>query len=65
MKNAEHVARLQKLMKQWQTKVGDTLELPTVNQPPATLDLTGQSRMPDQWQPSWIVKKYFGGTAAN
>ena len=32
--NAAHVARLQKLMKQWQAKVGDTLELPTTNKTP-------------------------------
>jgi arylsulfatase A-like enzyme len=59
--NAGHVSRLQNLMKQWQAKVGDTLELPTVNQPPVTLDLTGRPRIPDQWQPDWIVRKYFGG----
>ena len=58
--NAVHVARLQKLMKEWQTKTGDTLELPTDNQPPAPIDLTGRPRSPDQWQPDWIVKKYFG-----
>jgi hypothetical protein len=22
-------------------------------------DLTGQSRKPDDWQPRWIVEKYF------
>jgi arylsulfatase A-like enzyme len=58
--NADHVARLQMLMKQWQTKVGDTLELPTVNKAPPPIDLTGRAREPDQWQPDWIVKKYFG-----
>ncbi len=61
--HAEHVARLQKLMQQWQTKVGDTLELPTRNKTPEPSDLTGRPRTPDQWQPDWIVKKYFGGTA--
>jgi arylsulfatase A-like enzyme len=60
--NAGHVARLQKLMKEWQAKVGDPLELPTVNQSPPRIDLTGRARTPDQWQPDWIVKKYFGGT---
>jgi hypothetical protein len=48
------------LMKQWQARVGDTLELPANDTPPARLDLSGQARKPDQWQPDWIVKKYFG-----
>jgi arylsulfatase A-like enzyme len=61
--NAEHVARLQKLMKQWQSKVGDTLDLPATNKRPEPIDLSGQARTPDQWQPEWIVKKYFGDAA--
>ncbi len=56
---AEHVQRLLKLMTQWQAKVGDTLELPSENKPPEPVDLTGRERVPDQWQPEWIVKKYF------
>ena len=59
---AKHVQQLQKLMKQWQSRVGDTLELPTENRQPPKIDLTGQPRKPDQWQPDWIVKKYFEGT---
>jgi arylsulfatase A-like enzyme len=58
--SARHVARLMKLMQQWQAHVGDTLALPTENRPPPRIDLTGQGRKPDQWQPEWIVKKYFG-----
>ncbi len=57
--HAAHVARLLKLMKDWQAKVGDTLELPTRNIPPEKVDLTGRERKPDQWQPEWVVKKYF------
>jgi arylsulfatase A-like enzyme len=57
--HAAHVARLQELMKQWQARVGDTLELPTENRTPEKIDLTGKERVPDQWQPDWIVKKYF------
>jgi len=56
---AEQVQRLLKQMTQWQAKVGDTLELPTENKPPEAVDLTGRKRVPDQWQPDWIVKKYF------
>jgi len=55
----EHVQRLLKLMSQWQAKVGDTLQLPTEDRPPERVDLTGRKRVPDQWQPEWIVKKYF------
>jgi arylsulfatase A-like enzyme len=58
---APHVQRLLTLMKQWQTKVGDTLGLPPESKPPAFVDLTGRKRVPDQWQPDWIVKKYFDG----
>jgi len=57
--SAEHVQRLVKLMKHWQAKVGDTLELPTENKTPEEIDLTGRKREPDQWQPDWIRKKYF------
>jgi arylsulfatase A-like enzyme len=56
---AEHVQRLRKLMGEWQAKVGDTLELPVENKPAEFVDLTGRERKPDQWQPEWIVKKYF------
>ncbi|MCI0540059.1 MAG: sulfatase-like hydrolase/transferase [Verrucomicrobiales bacterium] len=57
--HAARVKRLQKLIKQWQAKVGDTLELPAKNKTPERIDLAGQARTPDQWQPGWIVKKYF------
>ncbi len=57
--HAVHVARLQQVMRQWQAKVGDPLKLPTENHPPARVELTGRARVPDAWQPDWIVKKYF------
>jgi arylsulfatase A-like enzyme len=62
---APHIQRLLQLMKQWQAKVGDTLELPTENKPPQFVDLTGRKRIPDQWQPDWIVKKYFESIPAD
>lgn len=62
--NGEHLARLQKRMLEWQKKVGDTLELPTSNQRPEPVNLTGRPRTPDPWQPDWIVKKYFGEAAS-
>ncbi|MBI5694079.1 MAG: sulfatase-like hydrolase/transferase [Verrucomicrobia bacterium] len=57
--NAAHIARLTGLLKAWQARVGDTLALPAASTPPPRLDLTGKERKPDQWQPEWIVKKYF------
>ncbi len=56
----DHVARLMRLMKDWQQRVGDTLEVPAESKPPEPADLTGLKREPDKWQPDWIVKKYFG-----
>ena len=61
--NAAHVTRLFAAMRAWQAQVGDKLELPTVSRPPVRPELTGQPRKPDQWQPEWIVKKYFSDTA--
>jgi arylsulfatase A-like enzyme len=58
---AAHVQRLLTLMKQWQAKVDDTLPLPTESKPPKFIDLTGHKRVPDRWQPDWIVQKYFDG----
>lgn len=57
--HATELARLQKLMREWQAKLNDKLELPTTSKPPAAIDLTGRERKPDQWQPAWIVEKYF------
>lgn len=59
VENAPHLRRLQSLMKEWQARVGDTLEVPVQSKPPPRVDLTGSKRDPDQWQPDWIVKKYF------
>jgi len=56
---AAHVTRLLKRMREWQTTVGDTVEVPTQNKPPEPVNLTGMKRVPDKWQPDWIVKKYF------
>jgi arylsulfatase A-like enzyme len=57
--NHAHVVRLQKLMREWQTKVGDELPVPSDNRLPQRIDLTGRPRKPDQWQPQWIIEKYF------
>jgi arylsulfatase A-like enzyme len=54
-----HSERLMTLMKQWRANVGDELVIPEGSRPPAMIDLTGRPRQPDEWQPAWIVKKYF------
>jgi hypothetical protein len=51
-------------MRQWQTESGDALEIPTDDRKPPAIDLTGESRTPDQWQPEWIVQKYFNTPAS-
>lgn len=58
-----HQARIRRLterMVRWQRELGDTQPLTVPNPKPAAIDLTGHARMPDQWQPAWIRKKYFG-----
>jgi arylsulfatase A-like enzyme len=55
-----HRDRLLGLMREWQKRVGDQLPLPATSQSPAPIKLDGQKREPDQWQPDWIVRKYFG-----
>ena len=56
---APDIARLTAAMQRWQTKVGDALVLNEGSTPPPKIDLTGKARQTDQWQPEWIVKKYF------
>lgn len=36
----------------------DPLETRNLREPPA-IDLSGERRTPDRWQPAWIVEKYF------
>jgi len=57
--HAGQTQRLLELMRQWQARSGDTLAVPSTNKAFEAIDLTGRPRVPDQWQPEWIVKKYF------
>jgi arylsulfatase A-like enzyme len=57
--HAGQVSRLKNLMRDWQQREGDTVAIPDVNRQPPAIDLTGRPRKTDQWQPAWIVKKYF------
>jgi arylsulfatase A-like enzyme len=56
---AGEVTRLLALMKDWQVKSDDTVKLPEKSNPYTPIDLTGRKRKPDEFQPEWIVKKYF------
>jgi arylsulfatase A-like enzyme len=57
--HAAEVDRLRSLMRTWQAGLGDTVSIPDTNRQPKPVDLTGLPRETDQWQPDWIVKKYF------
>lgn len=57
--HAGETRRLLKLMKDWQAKTGDNLKVNEETKPYKPIDLTGQKRTPDEFQPDWIVKKYF------
>jgi arylsulfatase A-like enzyme len=62
---AEHrdaLRRLQAALRDAQIRYGDPHPLTVANPIPAEIDLTGHPRKPDQWQPRWIVEKYFGPT---
>lgn len=58
--HASQMSKLNRWMREWQAKVGDTQPLTVENPKPKEIDLTGTRREPDQWQPEWIRKKYFG-----
>jgi arylsulfatase A-like enzyme len=58
-KHADETRRLLELMKQWQAKSDDTLKVPAGSNPYTPIDLTGRKRTPDEFQPEWILKKYF------
>ncbi len=57
--HAAEIKRLTATMKDWQTKVGDTQALSVEKPKPKEVSFEGFQRKPDQWQPPWIVKKYF------
>ncbi|MCA9263906.1 MAG: DUF4976 domain-containing protein, partial [Planctomycetales bacterium] len=59
---ADRLAQLTQKMAEWQMKVGDKQPLAVDSPQPLRRDLTGTPRQPDQWQPRWIVEKYFEST---
>jgi arylsulfatase A-like enzyme len=55
------IARLTALMRSWQEKLGDKQPLAVDTPKPKELRFDDLVRKPDQWQPAWIVEKYFRG----
>jgi arylsulfatase A-like enzyme len=56
------IQSLMTLLGDWQQRFGDTQPLRVDDPRPLKIDLSGHERAPDQWQPAWIVEKYFGQT---
>lgn len=58
---AERVARMKGQILEWEKAIGmEAAPLIVANPRSLVVDLTGHARQPDQWQPEWIRKKYFG-----
>ena len=55
------IARLTALMRSWQEKLGDEQPLAVKDPKPKEVRFDDFERKPDQWQPAWIVEKYFRG----
>jgi arylsulfatase A-like enzyme len=53
------IARLTALMRSWQEKLGDEQPLAVNTPKPKAIRFDDLVRKPDQWQPAWIVEKYF------
>ncbi len=59
--HAKRIAELKALILTWEKDLGvPVMPLVSINPKPKKIDLTGHAREPDQWQPEWIKKKYFG-----
>ncbi len=58
---ADQLSELTDLMKQWQSRVGDTSPLQVDNPGPKEVDFSKIERSLDVWQPDWIREKYFDG----
>jgi|TARA_B100001964_G_scaffold236711_1_gene298894 arylsulfatase A-like enzyme len=59
---ADRLAQLTALLETWQARMGDEQPLIVESPQPGAIDLTGAERTVDQWQPDWIVEKYFERT---
>ncbi|MFO0958110.1 MAG: sulfatase-like hydrolase/transferase [Isosphaeraceae bacterium] len=57
--SAAEIGRLTALLKEWQGRVGDKLPLVAEDPKSGAVRFDDFERRPDQWQPGWIVEKYF------
>ncbi|MEZ5966790.1 MAG: sulfatase-like hydrolase/transferase [Planctomycetota bacterium] len=57
--HAEVLAAMAARLRAEQERWGDALPWTAAELRAPTIDLTGHPRKPDQWQPAWIVDKYF------
>jgi arylsulfatase A-like enzyme len=55
----QEVERLTGLLREWQERTGDPQPLTSANPRPLEIRYDNFERRPDQWQPPWIVEKYF------
>jgi arylsulfatase A-like enzyme len=53
------IARLTALMRSWQKELGDEQPLAVRGPRPKEVRFDDFDRKPDEWQPAWIVEKYF------
>lgn len=56
----EKLAEMMELLTGWQRVVNDTVPLTAKNLKPMDYDHNRLQRKPDQWQPEYTLKKYFG-----
>jgi len=56
---ASRIERMTAMIRDWQAKLGDDQELTVANPAPKEIDMTGQPRNVDPWQPMWIIEKYW------
>jgi arylsulfatase A-like enzyme len=57
---ADRVDALMDELRTAQARYGDTAALSSEHPKPKAVDLSRVERRPDDWQPEWIVRKYFG-----
>jgi len=60
--NRPVIDRLRRRMAEWQSQVGDRLPLEVPAPSAKAIRYDDFVRKPDQWQPDWIVRKYFEPT---
>lgn len=59
--HAKRIEELKALILAWEKELGaPNMPLLSATPKPKQIDLSGKKREPDQWQPEWIRKKYFG-----